>query len=200
MDQGRDDQVGLCLCRSRRLRAVEPVSAAREVFRGKTTDVGGHPLSSPSRTAAPPRCSSSATSISSIPKHNLIVDGAAKLLALPTRSTIHGYVNGRLIVSLEADWPAKKLKEGDLIDFDLAAVKRDPAHLAPALILRPSQSQSVEQVATTRNRLVVAMLDNVKGQVVSFARTAAPNGPPPNSTCRPIPAFRSPRPPTATIG
>ena len=42
------------------------------------------------------------------------------------------------------------------------------ARLYTAARLRPTDSQSVEQVATTRNRLVVALYDNVKGGVLSF--------------------------------
>ncbi|MES2724338.1 MAG: prolyl oligopeptidase family serine peptidase, partial [Pseudomonadota bacterium] len=91
-------------------------------------------------------------------------------LDLPPKASVQGYLDGRVLVSLEADWTAKGMKEGDLVDFDLAAFKRDPATLTPALVLRPTQSQSVEQVATTRTRLVVAVLDNVRGRVVSYRR------------------------------
>ena len=50
-------------------------------------------------------------------------------------------------------------------------MKANPGSLAPSLVLRPTETQSVEQVATTRNRLVVALFDNVKGQVLSYRRT-----------------------------
>nr|WP_308238175.1 prolyl oligopeptidase family serine peptidase [Phenylobacterium sp. J367] len=61
-------------------------------------------------------------------------------------------------------------RRGDLLDFDLAAVKANPSNLSAKLVLRPTESQAIEQVATTRNRLVVALYDNVKGQIVTFAR------------------------------
>ena len=73
-------------------------------------------------------------------------------------------------VSLEQDWTARGFKEGDLVDFDLAAVKQQPGALTPTLVVRPTLSQSVEQVGTTRDRLAVVMLDNVKAQVLSYAR------------------------------
>jgi prolyl oligopeptidase len=59
------------------------------------------------------------------------------------------------------------------VDFDLAAVSRAPQALRPDLVLRPTESQSVEQVATTRDRLVIGLLDNVRGRVLSLRRTAA---------------------------
>lgn len=77
-----------------------------------------------------------------------------------------------MVVSLEEDWAAKGFREGDLVDFDLAAFTRRPDALTPSLVLRPTESQSVEQVATTKGRLVVALLDNVKGQILSFQRKA----------------------------
>ncbi|ODT86682.1 prolyl oligopeptidase family serine peptidase [Phenylobacterium sp. SCN 70-31] len=91
-------------------------------------------------------------------------------LDLPKKVSIQGYLDGRVIVSLEEDWAARGMKEGDLVDFDLAAVRKAPGALKPALVLRPTESQAVEQVATTKSRLVVALLDNVKGQVLSFRR------------------------------
>jgi prolyl oligopeptidase len=101
-----------------------------------------------------------------------LLDGERPLrLDLPKKSSLQAYVAGRLVVSLEEDWAAKGMKEGDLVDFDIAAVRRRPDALTPALVLRPTQSQSVEQVRATRDRLVVAMLDNVKGQVRSLRRS-----------------------------
>lgn len=94
-------------------------------------------------------------------------------LDLPKKSSIQGLVSGRVVVSLEEDWAARGFREGDLVDFDLAALKAAPGDLKPSLVVRPTMSQSVEQVATTRDRLVVVMLDNVKGQVVSYERAGA---------------------------
>ncbi|HYG25642.1 MAG TPA: prolyl oligopeptidase family serine peptidase [Caulobacteraceae bacterium] len=103
-------------------------------------------------------------------EYHLLTEQGPKKLDLPAKSSIQGYLDGRLLVTLEDNWAAKGMKEGDLVDFDLAALKANPASLTPTLVLRPTQTQSVEQVATTRNRLVVALFDNVKGQVLSFRR------------------------------
>ena len=64
---------------------------------------------------------------------------------------------------MEQDWPAKGFKTGDLISFDLAKLKAAPDKAVATLVLRPTARQSVEQVQTTRTKLVVGMLDNVKG-------------------------------------
>ncbi|MCA3719785.1 prolyl oligopeptidase family serine peptidase, partial [Phenylobacterium sp.] len=104
-------------------------------------------------------------------EHHLLAGNRTLKLALPLRSTVQALVAGRLVVSLEADWAAAGLKAGDLVDFDLAAVRAAPEALRPELVLRPTESQSVEQVASTRDRLVIGLLDNVRGQVRSLKRS-----------------------------
>ena len=149
----------------------EPLSAARELFRGQVKDVAASALvlREPDGRAAGVLIVQSVDFFNS--NYHLETNAGLAKLDLPTKSTVQGYVAGRLIVSLEQDWPAAGFKEGDLIDFDLAAVKAAPRKLSGSLVLRPTTSQSIEQVATTRDRLLVALYENVKGQVLSFART-----------------------------
>jgi prolyl oligopeptidase len=154
------------------VRRGQPLSAAHEVFRGTAQD-GGYGV-------APLVMRDPDGRVQALFAHrpldtfnaesHLITDSGPVRVHLPPKSTVQGYVAGRLIATLEQDWPEKGFRQGDLIDFDLAALKADPASPAPALVLRPTESQSIEQVATTRSRLVVALYDNVKGQVLSLAR------------------------------
>ncbi|MET0271465.1 MAG: S9 family peptidase, partial [Phenylobacterium sp.] len=152
----------------------QPLSAAREVFRGDAKD-GGYGVSpivlrEPDGKVAAVLVQRPLDTFNA--EHHLITDAGPKRLDLPTKASIQGYVAGRLAVSLEQAWAAKGFQEGDLVDFDLAAVKANPTALTGALVLRPTESQAIEQVATTRDRLVVALYDNVKGQVLSFRRAA----------------------------
>jgi prolyl oligopeptidase len=157
----------------------EPLAAAREIFRGAVKDVGvgATVLREPDGRVAGVVIVQSVDFFNSA--YHFVTPGAGgsyldarvTKLDLPSKSTIQGYVAGRFMVSLEQDWAAAGFKEGDLVDFDMAAVKASPAKLRPSLVLRPTASQSIEQVATTRDRLVVALYENVKGQVLSFART-----------------------------
>ena len=73
-----------------------------------------------------------------------------------------------MLLTLEEDWTAQSGKSGALMALNLAELKSEADKPKAALVLRPTDSQSVEQVATTRNRLVVALYDNVKGGVLSF--------------------------------
>jgi prolyl oligopeptidase len=154
------------------LKRGQPLSAAKEVFRGEAKDVSVSPLVlRDSDGVVQAVLLERALDFFNTQHHLLTADGAVKL-DLPTKSTVQANVAGRLVVSLEDDWAARQLRQGDLIDIDLAAMKARPAEIAPTLVLRPTESQSVEQVAATRNRLVVGLYDNVKGQVLSFRRTA----------------------------
>ena len=146
----------------------QPLAEARELFRGQVQDVSVGPL-----VLREPDGAIAAIFVERAidffnVEHYLVVGGEAVKLDIPTKSTIQGYVAGRLVISLEEDWPARNFRQGDLIDFELAAVKAKPASLSPSLVLRPTLSQAIEQVTTTRNRLVVARYENVTGQVLSF--------------------------------
>jgi len=156
------------------LKRGQPLSAAKQVFTG-TRDDGGYGVQ-------PIVLRDAAGKVQAVviqrpldtfnAEYYLLAGERPLRLDLPKKSSIQGYLDGRVIVSLEEDWAARGMKEGDLVDFDLAALKRTPDALKPSLVLRPTQSQSVEQVATTKGRLVVALLDNVKGQILSFQRKA----------------------------
>ncbi len=154
------------------LKRGQPLSAAQQVFAGTKTD-GGYGvqpivLRDP---AGKVQAVIVQRPLDTFNAEYYLLQGDRPLkLDLPKKSSIQGYLDGRLLVGLEEAWDAKGMKEGDLVDFDLAAVKKTPASLTPSLVLRPSLSQSVEQVVTTRTRLVVTLLDNVKGQVLSYQR------------------------------
>lgn len=159
---------------ARLLKRGQTLAEAREVFRGAPGD-GGYGVTGRVFRDAGGRLEA-VVLVRPIDtfsaEHHLLSGDRAVKLALPLRSTVQALVSGRLVVSLEADWADTGLKSGDLVDFDLAAVRAAPGSLKPDLVLRPTASQSVEQVASTRGRLVIGLLDNVRGQVRSLRRAS----------------------------
>jgi prolyl oligopeptidase len=156
------------------LKRGQPLSAAKQVFTG-TRDDGGYGVQP--IILRDPAGKVQATLIyrplDTFNAEYYLLEGERPLkLDLPKKVSIAGYLDGRLLVSLKVDWAATGMKEGDLVDFDLAAVKQKPDALTPALVLRPAANQAVEQVATTRDRLLVVMLNDVKSQVLSYQRKA----------------------------
>ena len=156
------------------LKRGQPLSAVKQVFTG-TRDDGGYGVQ-PIILRDPAGKVQAVVIYRPLDTYNAeyyLLDGERPLrLDLPKKVQIQGYLDGRLLVSLDEAWDAKGMKEGDLVDFDMAAVKRKPGTLSPTLVLRPAANQAVEQVATTRDRLLVVMLDDVKSRVLSYQRTA----------------------------
>ena len=100
----------------------------------------------------------------------LNADGSTSKLELPSRSNIPGLVGGKLIVSLKQDWTApsgQALKSGDVIAWPLQAWLADPK-LPAEIVIRPGEREAVEAINATRNRLVVALYENVRGSVYVY--------------------------------
>ncbi|CAN7382894.1 prolyl oligopeptidase family serine peptidase [Phenylobacterium sp. LjRoot164] len=152
------------------LKRGQALADAREVFRGKADD-GGYGVSPIALRDADGKLQAL---IAHRPldtfnaEHHLIAETGARKLPLPLRSSIQGLLDGQVLLTLEEDWAAQSGKSGDLMALDLTQLKSQADSPKAVLVLRPTDSQSVEQVATTRNRLVVALYDNVKGGVLSF--------------------------------
>lgn len=97
--------------------------------------------------------------------YRLNPDGSTTKLELPAKSDIEGLVAGQLVVTTKQDWTApsgQEFKSGDVIAWTFADWQADPRAQAK-LVIRPTERQAVSSISATRNRLVVAMLDNVRG-------------------------------------
>lgn len=160
----------------RRLTRGQPLSAAVEVFRGEPTDGGygvapatlvdadGHSVTLISRP------------LSTFEAETYLLTGEkAVRLPLPLKSGILGLVAGRLVVSIKQDWTAAgtTFGQGSVLSFDLAALKADPADLKPTLVYAPGPHEAFDQAVTTRDCLVVTILDNVKGKAFVYAPAAS---------------------------
>ena len=152
----------------KRMRRGENLDQADVLFMGEPTDVSvsGYTLRDADGELKATLINRSIDFYSS-ETYRVTDDGAVVKLALPAKSDITGLVAGKLVVSLKQDWTApsgQDFKSGDLIAWPLDAWLEDPATPA-VLVLRPTERQAVEGVNATRNTLVVALYDNVRGSV-----------------------------------
>jgi prolyl oligopeptidase len=151
------------------LKRGQALADAKELFRGTPDDVSA---SAYTLTDADGKVvavlASRAVSFFEAETYLLTDKGAVKL-PFPLKHSVQGYVSGQVVMSLEQDWPEKGFKTGDLLSLDLAALKADPAKPAPVLVLRPTARQSVEGVTSTRDKLVVGLLDNVTGGALVYS-------------------------------
>jgi prolyl oligopeptidase len=155
----------------KRVRRGEPLSAAREIFRGKPTDVEvqlftlddarGHEAVLINR------------GITFFESENWLVGprGLQKL-ALPAHVDLLDLYDGQLVVKVKEDWTSGgvAVKEGSVVAIDLAQARRHPEALQPVVVFEPTPRQTVEAVASTRDALLVSYLDNVRGRAALLTR------------------------------
>lgn len=100
----------------------------------------------------------------------LNADGTTTRLELPAKSNISAFISGKLVVSLKQDWTApsgQAFRSGDVIAWPLQSWLADPT-VSAELVIRPGEREAIEAVRSTRNRLVVALFENVRGSVYVY--------------------------------
>ncbi len=91
-------------------------------------------------------------------------------LYLPAKVSLDGLLDGQLVFQTLEDW--RGYKAGDLVAYrpdeltSEAGAGKDAAHL----LFSPGPRQSIEQAAITRDRVVAAIYDNVRGGLFTFRR------------------------------
>lgn len=102
--------------------------------------------------------------------HRLNADGTTTKLELPAKSNINALVQGQLVVTTDQDWTApsgQQFRTGDVIAWNLDRWLADPATPAQ-LVIRPGEREAIEGMNATRNKLVVALYENVRGSVYVY--------------------------------
>jgi prolyl oligopeptidase len=155
----------------KRLKRGQSLDKAQEVYRGTPND-GGYGVN--------PFALHDATDHSALLiqrplstfefEHYLVNDKGAVKLALPLKVSVAGMIKGRLLVTLAQDWKvgAETFAQGSLVALDVKDVARHPDQLKPVLVFAPGPRQSIEEVSTTRDALILTILDNVRGRVLMY--------------------------------
>ena len=147
------------------LKRGQPLSAAREVFRGEKSDVraDARVLRQDGRVRAV-LFSRGLTFFTSATF--LQTPSGPKRLPLPPKAQEHGLIDGKLVFT--AREPFAGHEAGSLFAYDLAALERDPDSAKPELILQPGPTQAIQSVRRTRTRVLVTLLDDVHGRIDSY--------------------------------
>ncbi len=148
----------------------QPLDAAKEVFRGTAADVsaGAETL----HDAQGNRVVLLNRQVNFFESElSLWTPEGVKPLALPRKSSVNGLLHGRLIVTLDEDWQigGNRFAQGSVVSMDLAAVKRDPAHLVASTIFAPTAEEFAQEVAVTRDKLVLTTLAHVQGRAYVYS-------------------------------
>jgi prolyl oligopeptidase len=154
----------------KKLRRGQPLSEALEITRGKRADVGVVPFALHDGAGARLVGIVRRTSFFET-EDSLITSRGLRRLAVPLKARLEALVDGRLVISLQQSWlPARTTFErGSLVSVALPAALADPAHLVPSVIYAPGPRQTLGEVATTRDRLIVTTYDDVRGRAALYA-------------------------------
>ena len=151
----------------------EPLSAAREVFRGKPEDVGvdvGTWVDGSGNTAVV--ISRGVSFFES--KYYLVRPAGPQQLDIPLKSELKALLADRLLFTINEPWDVNgaHFAQGALLSLDLAKATADPRHLHPTLVYMPGPRESLAEVGATRRHLVVTLYENVKGRARIFTPAA----------------------------
>ena len=158
----------------KRLRRGQPLSAAVEVFRGKPSDISVQPFSlhdGQGRSLTLIR--RGVTFFES--EYYLVTAKGVEKIELPLKASPADMVDGRLLIKLEQDWTTAgaTFPAGSLVSVSAAALKADPGHLKPTLMLAPGPRESIDSVGASRDRVYVTTFENVRGRAYRYTPRGA---------------------------
>ncbi|WP_140986719.1 prolyl oligopeptidase family serine peptidase [Asticcacaulis tiandongensis] len=97
-------------------------------------------------------------------------EGREVRLPLPLTTELSAYHKGQAIFSLKDEFKSTKgivYPEGAVIALDLFAALKYPEQIEPTVVFAPSDHESVESLTLTQNRVILSVLSNVTGKIVS---------------------------------
>jgi len=97
--------------------------------------------------------------------------GGNVTLNLPRRASLAGIVDGRVLVTLDEPWdaaPGLHFATDSVVSYDLAEWEHDPNAARPSLVWAPGPRQTLSSVGTTHGKLIVNILDNVRGRAFAM--------------------------------
>ncbi len=104
----------------------------------------------------------------------LVLPGKTIKLALPLKSSVDDLSENQLIVTLREDWTPEgqttKYVQGTIVTIDADAARKDPVHLKPEVLFAPTATEFAQQVAATRNGVLLTTLANVQGRAYVYNR------------------------------
>jgi len=155
----------------KRLRRGQSLDQAQEIFRGNADDVGasGFVLRDSDGNAH----GIGAVRSRDIFHREWVIfrPGGNVVLNIPGRASLAGIIDGRVLVTLDEPWdaaPGLHFATDSVVSYDLAEWERDPNAARPSLVWAPGPRQTLSGVGTTHGRLIVNILDNVRGRAFAM--------------------------------
>jgi len=153
----------------REWRRGEPLESAKEVFRGDVKDNGYGDDADVLRDGQGHKLAIAARSLTTFEaEYYLLTPGGSKKLGLPRKADVNALLNGQVIVTLNEDWTpeglSKSFAQGSVVALELSAVEKDPIHLRPTVVFAPTAQEFEQELASTKNHLIMTTLEHVQGR------------------------------------
>ena len=150
----------------------EPLSMAREIYRGLPSDTGVSPRTLEDSLGH--RVTLITRSLTFFEaEYYWVSPQGPRRLNLPRKSVVEHLIDNRLLIKLNEPWAAggQHFDQGVLVSLDMAAVERDPENLVPTLVYQPGPRDSLEDVSTSRSKLILTVYRNVRGHALVYTPT-----------------------------
>jgi len=156
----------------KRLKRGLPLAGAVEVFRGTKED-GGYGVDPVVLHDGQGRLLSFLTRPLDTfrSEHYVLTEHGAERLAIPAKAQVSELVDGRVLLRLEESWSVdgKTFEAGSVVETELAATKKSPGALKPALVWAPGPREALSGLGSTRDKLLLQVLDNVQGRAFIYS-------------------------------
>jgi len=157
----------------REWRRGEPLESAKEVFRGDVKDNGYGDAATVLRDGQGHMAVMVDKSMTTFEtEHYLRTPAGYKKLGLPRKADVNALLDGQLIVTLNEDWTPEGLTngiaQGSVVALQLNAVEKDPMHLRPTVVFAPTAQEFEQELASTKNHLILTTLEHVQGRAYVF--------------------------------
>jgi prolyl oligopeptidase len=148
-----------------------PLESAVEVYRSTTKDTGDH---------ATVLVDGQGHRVAFIERDKtffeaelyLLLPSGLTQLHLPSKFELDALEDNQLLIGLDEDWTpegqTRSIPQGSVISLDMAAVAADPVHLKPTMLFAPTSREFAQQVAATRNHVLLTTLENVQGRAYNY--------------------------------
>ncbi len=141
-----------------------PLASATEVIRGQASDVGV--FAAVLQDTDGRRLPIAVEADTFFESTNWRLDGATpQRINLPAKATVQGLYRGNLVATLEEAW--RGLPQGALIAYPLAESGAEAPNAS--VLFAPGPRQSIESVAITRDAVLVAGFENVRGRILRIS-------------------------------
>jgi prolyl oligopeptidase len=142
-----------------------PLASATDLYRGTAADVWAFPFAITDGEGHRLLGVDRGLSFFESEKH-LLTPAGLRQLNIPRKAEFRGLLQDRLLIRLAEPWTSNgtDYAAGSLLSVDLPATLVDPDHLEATAVYLPGPRESLEDVAATRNRLVITTYDNVRGR------------------------------------